>query len=881
MATPILATKLYAPPLRRNVVARPRLIARLNEGLGRRLTLISAPAGFGKTTLISAWLTGQRLPVAWLSLDESDGDLARFLGSLIAAVRAVATSVGAGALGALQAPQPPTDAILTALLDDLANFPDAFVLVLDDYHKCATPAVDQALATLIERLPSEARLVIATREDPHLPLARLRARDHLTEARAADLRFTTSEAAAFLNQVMGLRLSDEDIAALEARTEGWIAGLQLAAISLRDENDAASFIASFSGSHRFVLDYLVEEVLQRQPADIQAFLLRTAILDRLCGPLCDAVSRAPAGSGQETLEYLERANLYLIPLDNERRWYRFHHLFAELLRQRLQQSAAAAPEDVELDGAELHRRASVWYEEQGMEVVAFEHAAAAHDVDRAARLLEGHGMPLQFRGAVTPVLNWLASLTKAELDARPTLWVMYASALSMTSQLSESEEKLCAAEAALQGADEDITTRNLIGHIAAIRALLAATLYKADTVIAESRRALEYLRPDNLPVRTATIWKLGFAYQLQGDRAAAGRAYREAMAISQASGNRIIYLSSTTGLGMTQESENQLGLAAETYQHVLDMVGDAPLLVTCEALFGLARVCYARNDMEAAQQYARRTIQLAPQLQNTDRAIACQVLMARLRLALGDLAGASTVLAQASHTARQLNLTVQLPDIAAARARLLLRQSNLAAAAQMARESEQPVSLARVSLAQSDPAAALATLEPWRAHVEARGWADERLTAALLWALALRAQGERDQALKTLLNALPLAEPGGLIRAFLDEGPPMARLLAEVVAHIYQSDFVDTLLAAFKSDEARLARAAHPMPSAQPLIEPLSRRELDVLRLIAQGLSNQEIGERLYLALDTVKGHNQRIFGKLQVQRRTEAVARARELGLL
>src|SRR5437016_5510313 len=364
MSTPILATKLYIPPPGPHVVQRPHLIARLNEGLHRKLTLISAPAGFGKTTLVSEWLAGGARPAAWLSLDEGDNDPARFLAYLVAALQTIVPDIGEGVSGVLQSPQPPpTASILTALLNEITTIPDNFVLVLDDYHVLDAKPIDQALTFLLEHLPPHMHLVIATREDPPLPLARLRAGGHLTEVRAVDLRFTPSEAAAFLNQVMGLNLEAQDIAALERRTEGWIAGLQLAAISLQGQQDATSFIRSFTGSHHFVLDYLLEEVLGQQSESLQTFLLRTSILDRLCGPLCDAVLMDPSVSGRETLEYLERANLFLVPLDNERSWYRYHQLFAELLRQRLNQITTSSTGD-ERDGvAELHSRASQWFED--------------------------------------------------------------------------------------------------------------------------------------------------------------------------------------------------------------------------------------------------------------------------------------------------------------------------------------------------------------------------------------------------------------------------------------------------------------------------------------------------------------------------------------
>ncbi len=467
----ILATKLYVPPPRSNAVRRPRLVALLDDGLECNLILVSAAAGFGKTSLLSEWAAGCGRPVAWLALDEGDADLTRFLAYLVAALQTIAPDVGKGVLGVIQSPQPPpVEVILTALLNEVAAIPRAFVLVLDDYHLADARPVDDALSFLLKHLPPQMRVVVATREDPALPLARLRARGQLAEVRAADLRFTLAEAAEFLNAAMGLSIAPQDIAVLEARTEGWVAGLQLAALSMQGQGDTAGFIKAFTGSHHFVLDYLMEEVLDRQPPSIQAFLLRTSILPRMCGPLCDAVlhedkgqdtgTRAgpplPAGSsGQATLEYLERANLFVIPLDGERRWFRYHHLFGDLLRQRLLHSATAArgaaAGSASGGAAELHIRASGWFEEHGLEVEAFQHAVAAGDVARAERLAEGRGMPLLFRGAVAPVLNWLAALPTAVLDARPGLWVMYASAQIFAGQLAGVEQKLQAAEAALPG----------------------------------------------------------------------------------------------------------------------------------------------------------------------------------------------------------------------------------------------------------------------------------------------------------------------------------------------------------------------------------------------------------------------------------------------
>jgi LuxR family transcriptional regulator, maltose regulon positive regulatory protein len=876
MSTPILATKLYIPPPRPNAVPRPRLAARLNAGLrqeqsaGRKLTLISAAAGFGKTTLLSEWVTGCRLPVAWLALDEGDSHPARFLAYLIAALQTVAPGVGAGMLTALQAPQPPAqEALLTALLHDLVAIPHDFLLVLDDYHALDAPSVDQTLAFLLDYMPPQMHLVIATREDPPLPLARLRARGQLTELRAADLRFTPAEAAEFLNQAMGLHLSVAEVAALETRTEGWIAGLHLAALSLQGRADKASFVADFSGSHRFVLDYLVEEVLQRQPAAVQDFLLRTAILDRLCGPLCEAVLPETAVSGQETLTYLERANLFIVPLDNERRWYRYHHLFGELLRQRLHQSL---PDAV----TELHIRASAWYEAHDLELEAFHHAAAANDVARAERLLAGRGMPLLFRGAAQPVLRWLATLPTAVLDAHPALWVTYASALLFVQQVVGVEEKLRAAEAALPDGAPDANVRDLLGHIAVIRATVAVTQHDAATIMTQAQRALAYLHPDNRPVRAATTWALGYAAFLQGDRATAAQAYRQALADSEAFGHFIIILLATMGLGDVQEGENRLHLAAASYRRALALAGDPPLPLACAAHLGLARIHYAWNDLETAVSHAEQSRQLARQIEHTDRLAAAELFLARLKLAQGDAAGAAALLAPIAPQLHQPHFVLQRPEFTAVQLLLFLRQGNLDAAAALAQNHDLPLCRARVALAQGDPAAVLATLTAYQRQAEANGWADERLRALILQALAQQALGEGETAVAVLTEAVAMATPEGLIRPFVDEGVPLARLLALVAARGVLSDYVRTLLAALAAE--RLPGERQPSP---PLFEPLTERELEVLHLVAQGLSNRQIAAQLVLALDTVKGHNRRIYEKLQVGRRTEAVARARGLGLI
>ena len=889
MSIPILATKLYVPPPSPTVVPRPRLLERLNAGLHRKLTLIAAPAGFGKTTLVSAWAAACHQPVAWLSLDAGDNDPTRFLTYLVAALRTIAPQIGTGVLDSLQSPPPPpTEPLLTTLLNELTTLSDPFVLVLDDYHVIEAPAVDQVLTFLLEHLPPQLHLVLATREDPPLPLARLRAGAQLTELRAGDLRFTPAEAAGFLNHVMGLNLAAEDIAALETRTEGWIAGLQLAALSLQGHHAPARFIQSFTGSSRFIIDYLAAEVLERQPDEVRVFLLQTSVLERMCAPLCDAVlhgNRAaaplagtpPHSSSQAMLEKLERANLFLVPLDDERRWYRYHHLFADLLRQRLHQGAASATGDEGEGVDELHRRASQWYEDQGLDLEAFHHAAAAQDIERAARLIEGAGVPLHFRGAGVPVRNWLASLPAAVLNARPALWVTYASALMMSGQHSAVEQKLQAAEAALHGTAPDDQARDLVGRIASMRATVAVIQHDVATLLAQSRRALEYLHPDNLPLRMAAHWTLGHAYQLQGDRAAASRAYADVIAISQSFGASIYTTAATLCLGQVQEVDTQLSRAAETYRRVLLLAGDPPRPIACEAHLGLARITYQWNDLAAAEQHGHQCRQLTQQMDSVDTFAACGVVLARLRLAQGDVPGAVAVLNEAAQFVRRHHFVHRLPEIAAVQVLSLLRQGDLAEAAHLAQTHDLPLSQARVLLAQGDPATALAVLEPLRRQIEAKGWADERLQVLVLEALALQSQGAQDQAGQRLGEALALAAPEGFIRIFVDEGPPMAALLRAATQHGTTPNYVHQLLAAL----GKLREAEGRTPGTPRLIEPLSERERDVLRLLSSELTGPEMARELMVSLNTLRTHTKNIYTKLGVNSRRAAVRRAEELDLL
>jgi len=818
---------------------------------------------------------------AWLSLDEGDNDPMRFASYLIAALQTIKAGIGESLLAALQSPEPPSvEAILMNLLNEIATVPEDFVLVLDDYHVIDAKAVDNALTFLLEHLPPHMHLVIATREDPNLPLARLRVQNQLTELRAADLRFTPAEAAEFLNQIMGLNLLAEDIAALETRTEGWIAGLQLAALSMQGHQDTTSFIKSFSGSHHFILDYLIEEVLQRQSESVQTFLLHTSILNRMCGSLCDAVLCDSSVSGQETLVHLEHANLFIVPLDSERHWYRYHHLFADLLRQRLSQSLT--PGAI----AEDHIRASAWYENNNLMLEAFHHAVAANDVERAVRLMESKEMPLHLPGVAMTILNWLESLPKTVLNAQPALWWKQASLLLSMGKTIGVEEKLQATEAALADtifpdAELDDITRNLIGKIAVARSTLAHLQVQIETTFVQARRALEYLHPNNLSQRSSATRLIGFSHYWQENWDDAYQAYTEALSLAQAAGDVPNTILASIGLGQVQEHKSQLHLAAETHQRVLQLIGDYSHPNTVAVYLGLTLIFYQWNDLDAAEQYAVQGLKLAQQYdQIVDRIIMSKLYLSLIKLARSDATGAAQMVSQAEQICRQKNFRLRLPYIAFHQAMIHLCQGNLNAAAQLTRDNDLPLMRARVLIRQNEPSAALEVLEPLRQQVEANGWTRRLLDVMTVQSIALYANGEKAKAVNLLGEVLALAEPNGFIRLFVDEGELMAQLLLEAASHGTMPNYVNKLLAAFEVDQ-RKSEGISDLSTAQPLIDPLSQRELEILRLIALGLSNREIGKRLFLALDTVKGHNRKIFDKLQVQRRTEAIARARELNLL
>ncbi len=916
MPTPILATKVYKPPARPKTVARLRLLEQLNAGLPGKLTLISAAAGFGKTTLASEWAAACGLPTAWLSLDEGDNDPARFLAYLIAALQTVAHSVGQGALAALQAPQPPpAEAILTALLNDLAALPERLILVLDDYHAVDAPAVDQALAFLLQHLPPQMHLVIATREDPSLPLARLRARGQLVELRAADLRFTPAEAAAFLNQQMGLKLSPEEVAALEARTEGWIAGLQLAALSMQGRTDTAAFVRSFAGSHRFVLDYLVEEVLLCQPERVRTFLLQTSILDRLSGPLCDAVTGQEDGSS--TLEELERGNLFVVPLDDSRQWFRYHHLFADVLAARLI--------DEQADGvSELHRRASAWFEQNDLPAEAIQHALLAQDVERAANLIERVwlGMDLSYQSAAW--LRWTQQLPDDVIRTHPVLCLGYAWALLNGGELEASEAWLRAAErwidpapeiAAQMVVVEEAEYRALPAAIASARAYRASALGDIPGTIQHARQALALAAEDDVVRRTQATALLGLAEYASGDLPAAERSLLAFQSTALQGGDMAIALGITFILADIWRALGRLRKAIRAYRQALHLAAKQAALPTgaSDLYRGLSELLCEQGDLAAAAEYLATAQKVGELTELTGWPHRLGVAQARLKEAQGDLEAALALLDEAE----RLSIREALPDvrpIAALKARVWIRQGRWREADRWANEQGlfpddelsylrefEHLTLARVLIAryrsdrdEESIRGALRLLERLRQAAEDGGRSGSTIEILLLQALARRAQGDAPAAIALLERALMLAEPEGYVRLFVDEGDAMQLLIADCRVLIERQKhgdrykligYMDQLLAAFPSttmvQEETRGQKSEIRSQKSEWVEPLSERELDVLKLLGTELSGPEIAGRLSVSLNTVRTHTKNIYAKLGINSRRAAVRRAEELGLL
>jgi LuxR family maltose regulon positive regulatory protein len=845
------------------------------------MTLISAPAGYGKTTLLSQWIAGGdlRARVAWLSLDESDNDPARFWPYVTAALQSVREDIEGIAPTAFQPSHPRSiDSMLIGLLNQVVEAPDPITLVIDDYHKIENRAVHEGVSFLLENMPPQMHVVIATRVDPPLPIPRLRGRGQLMEVYEADLRFTPHETAQFLNKVMELDLSSDDIAAVEKRTEGWIAGLQMAALSMRGRDDVAAFVRAFTGSHRYILDYLGDEVLEQQPEEVREFLLRTAILDRLTAPLCDAVIEGAGlglepGGSQAMLEYLESNNLFVVPLDEERRWYRYHHLFADLLRQHVSREKPGIVR-------ERHERASAWYEKNGLMAEAVDHALACEDFERSARLIERAGWANLTRGEMTAILDWVAAIPDDVVRSHPRLSFLRAWALAKSGHLDDVELSL-----------RDVDPHHVHGEANAVRAYVAGVHGDLPQAVELAEQALDNLPQENLILRAIVAQNLGVAYHWSGDSAAAVRSLTKAAKLSRAAGQSYQTLTALAILGRAQEMQGSLRQAMATYGEALDIAarpGGRAVPFACMAYVGLAGPLYEWNDLDEALHCVREGIRLSELGGFVAYQVFGRALLARIYEAQRDRHSARDVLREAERLGKGRHYALVWALVAEFRIRLWLAQGRIAEASQWARERRlspgdaldsgreiEQMAVARVLIAQAQAGSALRLLSWLLEAAEAAGRMGSVIKIQVLRSLAFDAQDDRGAAGHALQKALYLAEPEGYLRTFLDEGERMAGLLRRALSQGIAPDYVARLLAAL-GEEAELTS-----PAIESLIEPLTERELEVLRLIVAGLSNPEIAEELFIAISTVKSHVNHIYGKLGVSNRVEAVTRTQALDLL
>ena len=904
MPSPMLETKLYVPRPRRGLVTRPRLSERLNRGCESKLTLVSAPAGFGKTTLVADWLAAKpERTTAWLSLDPNDNLAASFWPHLIAALRTLVPDVGATALSLLESPKEPIAAVVATLLNELSALPNDLVLVLDDYHVVDAHEIHDGMAFLLDHLPPQIHLVITTRADPPLPLARLRARGELVEIRAADLRFTPAEAAAYLNEVMGLDLGASEIVALEARTEGWIAALQLAALSIQGRDDVAGFIAGFAGDDRYIVDFLVEEVLRGQPEEVRSFLLDTSILDRLTGPLCDAVT-GHAG-GRARLEALDRANLFLVPLDDRRQWYRYHQLFADVLRARLQDEQ---PDRVPV----LHRRASEWYEQDGDRSEAIRHAMAGEDFERAADLIE-LAIPSMSQGRQEATLrSWLNGLPDDLFEARPVLAVGWVAMRLVRGEAEGVEARLLQAERWLEpgaqapdgstGRSKDMIVvdeaafRRLPGAVSVYRTALAMARGDVTGTIAHARRVLDVIGADDHLERGSAEGFLALAHWTRGDLEAAHRWWTDAAVSLEAAGHVSDAIGCSIALADIRIAQGRLHEAMQAYERGISLAARqaAPVLRgVADMHVGMSELFRERNELALATQHLASSEALGEHAGLAQNPYRWRVAMARVREAEGDLDATLELLDEAE----RLYASDYYPNvrpIPAMKVRIWIAQGRLSQALGWARahgvsvgdelsyvREFDHITLARLLLAgptrdRGDDHAAEAPglLERLLGAAEAGRRTRSVIEILVLEALAQQMRGGASAGLAPLERALELAEPEGYVRVFVDEGPPMAALLGAAAKREVAPTYVRHLLAAFGHAHDRT-------PIKQPLVEPLSDRELDVLRLLATDLAGPEIARELVVSLSTVRSHTKAIYAKLGVNSRRSAVTRADELHLL
>jgi len=947
MASTLLATKLHLPFLPPKRVQRPHLVQYLNEGLaaGRLLTLVSAPAGFGKSTCVGEWVNGLDLgSVSWLSLDPADNDPVRFFSYLVTALQKGDETIGRELESVLQAGQlPPVEYLITTLLNDILKIDRKIVLILDDFQVIRESKILKSLEMLINNEPRNMHLVLLTREDPQLPLARLRANNQLTEIRAGDLRFSNLEANRFFSEVMGLYLSDADIALLEERTEGWIVGLQLAGLSIRGREAPSNFIANLSGSHRYILSYLTEEVLNRQPEEVREFLVRTSILERLCAELCDEITKDDPGESSQDLrggktygaevkpliqtgsssfilhpssldsafilDLLERSNLFVIPLDDVGQWYRYHHLFADLLQAQLRQTT---PLDAILA---LHRSAAAWYERNGFTNEAVNHALAARDFDGAARLVEQNTYAMMTRGELTTLLQWIDALPEDVTSRRPLATLAKAWVLIFAGAVQQIEPLLLKAEANI--AEEDVSPMALEvrGNAAAMRAFISIftgdyeraleLAERAEALLSESDLEDRSLAPFHLGARSILPYTTGTAYRGQGSYEKAAEAFEREVKMAEASENLFIWVNALVEVVNTRRVQGKLRQAGEICRRALLWIAERglkPIGSLAKLDASLSEILREQNELEEAQSRVQNAI---AGMQNwnmpSDQLFAACVLI-HIQESQGDIAGAKETLAAVKIlSATQLVSMTLVRSLELHEVRLHLASGDVAAAVGLIDRlhpgssrmvflrEEEMIMLARVRLAQGRPDEAVNILDPF---VRDPG-AAERLWIWLeilaLQAVAYQAQGNREAAVTLLIQALGLAEPEGFVRVFVDEGEAMYSLLSAAARQLAQAPgpiqtsltaYIAKLLGAFQPGPASEA-AIQSKGSAGVLIEPLTDRELEVLRLIAEGLKYEEMAHKLFISLNTVRTYVKAIYSKLNVNNRSKAIAQAHELKLI
>lgn len=887
MTDRLLETKFHIPARRTGDVPRPRLLEILQTGLSehRKLTLVSAPAGYGKSTLITDWIHSltSEYRLTWLSLDEADNEINRFVGYWISAFRRIDTTLGQDAentLGVAQMLSP--TAIMDTLINELVRLETPIIVVLDDYHIITNPALHDLLEYFIEHQPAHIHLVMTTREDPPLPLARMRTRRQMTEIRAHHLRFTSEEACHLFNQTMQLNLEMESVNTLEERTEGWAAGLQLAAMALQNLPDQQDFINTFRGSHRYILDYLAEEVLRQQDEEIRNFLFQTAILEKFSAGLCNVVTGR--SDSQNLLARLEQANLFLIPLDNERIWYRYHHLFAEYLRTGLTKPAQQL----------LQEQASHWYEENDMVFEAVKHAFLSENLGMAADVIERvlQNVSAWSGGEITTVVGWLDSLPGHLLRSRPTLSLHASRAWYLAGRIGLSEKYLTLAEQSLRALQtSDLQTGKLLAISAVYRASIAALRGDLHIAIERATYAMHQLEEEERLARARAGEALALAYELSGDLEKASHTYIQASDLAHSIGLSFMTVISRCEAALVQIIQGRLGLAKQTVQQAMQLAGEKQIPPLGFAWFVLAEIAWERNELASAEQYLMDGMKLSRQGVLIDDLRLELLSLARLKKSTGDPVAAITAIEQADSMCESFEIP-RLVDLSGAhRVRIQLASGMLDRANKWAKEYQdfrhshqleytteyEDLTLARVHLANGEHQQALKILTPLLEQAEAAGRIRTCIEATILLALNAHAQNEMTIASDWLLKALALAEPEGFLRLFLDEGVPIAGMLPKVRHGAPR--FVDQLVQAFSSqglgpDQNVLHPANH------KLINPLSEQELRVLKLIVMGKSNQEIAGELVISVGTAKWHVHNVLQKLGVNNRPQGIARARELGI-